>query len=160
MTEFGRRVTSGRPRVTFEVTTVEPAKATWVAVPSAASPTTSVRMPLSSLTASRAAISFLLAGGEQHGGRLYPADQLGQYGRLRRHQVAVDLLVLGRVDLLRAVLAQPVAERGGGAGSAEHHRCRRTQFAGEGEQFERDLLDAELAGRLDDDENLGHDFSS
>ncbi len=36
----------------------EPAKTTWVAVPSASSATTSVRMPLSSLTASRAAISL------------------------------------------------------------------------------------------------------
>ena len=58
VTEFGRTVTSGRPRVTLDLTMVEPAKTTWVAVPSASRPTTSVSTPLSSLTASRAAISL------------------------------------------------------------------------------------------------------
>ncbi len=51
-------VTIGRPRVTLDVTIVEPAKTTWVAVPSAATSTASVSRPLSSFTASRPAISL------------------------------------------------------------------------------------------------------
>ena len=58
VSEFGRTVTSGRPRVTFALTTVEPAKTACVAVPSASSVSTSVSRPLSSLTATRAAISL------------------------------------------------------------------------------------------------------
>src|SRR5919107_5780731 len=48
----------GVPVVTRECTTVAPANATWVAVPSAAISVTSVRKPLPVLTASRAAISL------------------------------------------------------------------------------------------------------
>ncbi len=58
VSEFGRTVTSGSPLVTFDFTIVEPAKTTCVAVPSAARSTTSVSSPLSSLTASRPAISL------------------------------------------------------------------------------------------------------
>jgi len=58
VTEFGRIVMIGRPLVTFDVTIVEPANTTWVAVPSAATSTASVSSPLSSFTASRPAISL------------------------------------------------------------------------------------------------------
>ena len=58
MIELGRIVTIGRPLVTFALTIVEPAKTTWVAVPSAATSTASVSRPFSSLTASRPAISL------------------------------------------------------------------------------------------------------
>jgi hypothetical protein len=55
---LGRIVTSGRPRVTCDFTIVAPANTTWVAIPSVPSDTTSVSSPLSSLTASRPAISL------------------------------------------------------------------------------------------------------
>jgi len=57
-TELGRRVASGSPRLTFDLTIVEPANTTCVAVPSAARSDTSVSSPLSSLTARRPAISL------------------------------------------------------------------------------------------------------
>jgi hypothetical protein len=58
VTELGRMVTIGSPRVTLDVTIVEPAKITCVAVPSGVTATASVSSPLSSLTASRPAISL------------------------------------------------------------------------------------------------------
>src|SRR6266508_335896 len=58
VTELGRTVTSGRPRVTRDLTIVEPANTTWVAAPSASTATASTSRPLSSLTASRPAISL------------------------------------------------------------------------------------------------------
>ena len=58
VTDDGRTVTSGMPRETFDFTIVEPANATWVAVPSASRATTSMSTPLSRRTASRPAISL------------------------------------------------------------------------------------------------------
>jgi hypothetical protein len=58
VTEFGRMVMIGRPWVTLDLTIVEPAKTTWVAVPSAATSTASTSRPFSSLTARRPAISL------------------------------------------------------------------------------------------------------
>jgi hypothetical protein len=56
--EFGRIVTIGSPRVTFDRTVAAPAKIPCVTVPSASTATASVSRPLSSLTANRPAISL------------------------------------------------------------------------------------------------------
>ena len=60
------------------------------------------------------------AGGQQHGRRGGGLDQRGQHVDVRGDQVAVGVVGLGDVDLGGAGLLQPVGQRRGGAGGADH----------------------------------------
>src|SRR5690606_21801732 len=93
----------------------------------------------------------LLVTGQQDRGRRFRGDERGKRVSLRRHEVLVEHLVFGGIDLRGAVLGEVVGGRGRGARCAQHHVRDVSQAPGQGEH-----LVCQLVRLRSDDEYFSH----
>ncbi len=95
--------------------------------------------------------------GDQDRGGFGPGGRGGQAGDLRGDEIARRVVGLGRVHHLGAEPAELAGERFGGARLAHHHRRRRAEARGRGEQLSGHPADGAVVP-VDQYKNFGHGF--